>query len=289
MPAPVITDSVTDFLGIAKLRADARADAKSPAVLRKVASQFEAIFVQMMLKGMREAKLADGMFDSNQQDHYLDMFDSQIALNLSQGRGIGLADLLVRQLGGTEESAASVAASAVAGGARSRERMSPQDFVRAVWPHAQRAAETLGADPKALVAQAALETGWGKSIISRPDGGSSHNLFGIKAGAGWEGERVSVGTLEFEDGVAVRKRADFRAYDSFADSFQDYARLLSTQPRYQGALTQADDPAAFAHALQQAGYATDPAYARKIEGILGGNVLASALAGLKHSATGTLT
>jgi flagellar protein FlgJ len=134
-------------------------------------------------------------------------------------------------------------------------------------PHAQKAAAALGVDPASLVAQAALETGWGKSVPCAADGSCSFNLFGIKAGTSWSGATVNVPTLEFEDGVAVRKVDRFRAYGSIGDSFMDYARLIANSPRYAGALGTGGDVAGFASALQAGGYATDPEYASKIEAV----------------------
>jgi flagellar protein FlgJ len=161
--------------------------------------------------------------------------------------------------------------------------------VRALWPHAQRAAGELGVSPQALVAQAALETGWGRAVIQHNDGRSSHNLFGIKADARWGGEQVHVSSLEYVDGTVVRQRAAFRAYDSYADSFSDYVDFLKSNPRYGNALNHAHDPVAFTQALQRAGYATDPEYAQKIQGILGSAALGEATAGVKVSADGSLT
>lgn len=131
-------------------------------------------------------------------------------------------------------------------------------------PHAQQAARELGVDPHALLAQAALETGWGKSVPCGAAGECSFNLFGIKAGSEWSGATVNVPTLEFEEGIPVRKVERFRAYESAADSFRDYAKLIRNNPRYENALDSGSDVASFASALQQGGYATDPAYARKI-------------------------
>ena len=133
-----------------------------------------------------------------------------------------------------------------------------------MWPHAQKAAQEIGVDPHALLAQAALETGWGKSVPSNNAGDSSFNLFGIKASGQWSGATVNVPTLEFESGVAVRKVERFRSYDSAAQSFQDYAGLIRDNARYEKALGTGTDVAAFAAALQEGGYATDPQYANKI-------------------------
>jgi flagellar protein FlgJ len=141
------------------------------------------------------------------------------------------------------------------------------EFVQKMWPHAQAAARELGVDAKTLIAHAALETGWGKFVPSNPDGTCSFNMFGIKAGSGWQGNTVAVNTLEYQDGVAVKQRASFRAYDSPADSFRDYAAFIKNSPRYASAVGAGGDAAAFATALQQGGYATDPNYADKLTSV----------------------
>jgi flagellar protein FlgJ len=156
---------------------------------------------------------------------------------------------------------------------------SPEAFVRSIWPHAKKTAEQLGVSAKALVAQAALETGWGRRLVGGDRNVSSHNLFGIKA-TGWKGAKVSSGTHEFVGGVRQNQRADFRAYGSAAESFADYARLLSGS-RYTQARGVADTRQ-FASALQRAGYATDPAYANKITAIAEGATMRRALAGMER-------
>lgn len=308
-------DVYTDFQGLTRLRAQARAN--SPEALRATAQQFEALFTQMVLKSMRQASLGEGIFDSAQSDLYRDMLDQQMSLNLSKGKGIGLADMIVKQLSarvgtpapGAAQAAADKAvapvalpvaprtpnraqpaangAPAAAGKAGDPWARTPETFVRALWPHAQRAGRALGVAPEALLAQAALETGWGQSVITRADGRPSYNLFNIKADERWNGERLAVGTLEYENGVAVRKRAAFRAYNSYTEGFADYVNFLRDNPRYRDALAQGRDPVAFATALQDAGYATDPAYAAKIRRILDGDVLARA--GIKFSGGGSLS
>ncbi len=264
----------TDFQGLAELRTAAREE--SPEALRAVAKEFEAIFMQMMLKSMRSANLGEGIFDSEQSGFYREMFDKQIAIDMAQRQGMGLADVLVRQLSrsgntaaaGGAETAASRVATAVP-------FSSPQDFVARLQGPAQASARRLGVAPEVLLAQAALETGWGRQVMRSPDGGSSHNLFGIKAGPDWQGGRVTATTLEYRDGVARKEQAVFRAYDSFAESFDDYADFLQGNPRYREALAQADDARAYLRSLQDAGYATDPAYADKIGNILERDVLAT--------------
>ncbi len=145
---------------------------------------------------------------------------------------------------------------------------SPDEFVNSLWPHAQAAAQKIGVDPKAVLAQAALETGWGKYPIAKEDGAASFNLFGIKADSRWQGDRAVVNTLEYRDGVAKREKAAFRAYQSFSESFDDYARFLQTSERYQEALRVGENATAFTQSLQHGGYATDPQYAQKINNIM---------------------
>jgi flagellar protein FlgJ len=160
---------------------------------------------------------------------------------------------------------------------------SPETFVRELWPHARRTARDLGTRPELLLAQAALETGWGQHMIRGTDGSNSFNLFGIKADARWQGERALTETVEFKDGLMRKQQASFRAYGSLADSFADYANFLRSNPRYRQALNRAADAPAFAQALSAAGYATDPDYSGKITRIMDGERLRDALAGIKDS------
>lgn len=300
-PSQQTASVYTDFNGLAALRHQAQTD-KSGA-LRQVAEQFEALFMQMMLKSMRDAKLGEGLFDSAQSEQYRDMLDSQLSLNLSKGRGLGLADVIVRQLGGegpqrpssevrgsfvprspdaavnttvevVKPASESVEASIVSV-PRAEESLdvpdyseSPATFVRHILPYARQAASLLGLGPEVLIAQAALETGWGQGVIRDATGESSHNLFNIKADSRWEGPVVAKRTLEYVDGVAVQERAHFRRYESPVQSFQDYVAFLQTSPRYQEALQHDGDAERFVEGLQSAGYATDPNYAKKIKEIL---------------------
>lgn len=144
---------------------------------------------------------------------------------------------------------------------------SQDEFVATMLPLAKDAAARIGVDPSVLVAQAALETGWGKSIMRSQDGSNSHNLFGIKAQGGWQGAEARATTSEFRDGQMVKETADFRSYDSYADSFHDLVNVLQNNNRYQGVLKAADNPVQFVKELQKAGYATDPDYASKISQI----------------------
>ena len=284
------------------MRTDIKAD--NPAVLREVAGQFEALFVETLLKNMRSSSLGDPIFgQSDQYEMYQGMLDQQLAVEMSTGRGIGIADMLIRQLGGeTAElptpAAASqwipamprhrasqqlaptgpVATTAAAGAVANW--TSPAEFAREIWPHAERAGKRLGVAPEALLAQAALETGWGEHVMRRPDGHSSFNLFGIKASRGWDGASVARFTLEFKEGVAYREQARFRAYPDIAASFDDYAAFIGGKSRYASVRGSGQDRGHFANALQESGYATDPHYAAKIERILNGDTMRDALQAL---------
>ncbi|MEW9625455.1 flagellar assembly peptidoglycan hydrolase FlgJ [Rhodanobacter geophilus] len=326
----------TDLSGFDQLRAQAQQDGK--AALPAVAKQFEALFTQMMLKSMREASdsFGDALGDSDAGKAYRDLFDQQLSVSLAQGgKGIGIAQMLVRQLGGAatpapDGSGAAIgttggSGAAVAAGAddtaddadgigdpgqlpatadqfqrrlasvveagrkvgRSAMKWLPQDaqeFVRALAPYAEAAAQKLGLSVRTVLAQAALETQWGKRMPRGADGSSSFNLFGIKAGESWSGRKVGVPTLEYEGGVAVRRRAQFRAYDSPAQSFKDYANLIASDPRYAAARGHGDDVRGFASALVRGGYASDPSYAEKISAIAGSPQMRAALAALKNPA-----
>jgi flagellar protein FlgJ len=200
---------------------------------------------------------------------YQDMFDDQIAMQLSKGKGLGLADMLVRQLQrgvtGAEQKAPVEPSTSTSD--HQPLAASKEEFLRTLRPHAEQAAREIGVDPDALLAQAALETGWGRSVPCNGQGDCSFNLFGIKAGSQWSGATVNVPTLEFESGIPVRKVERFRAYDSPADSFRDYAALIRDSSRYANARGAGDNVEAFAAALQQGGYATDPHYAQKIAAV----------------------
>jgi peptidoglycan hydrolase FlgJ len=272
MTAPTNINFFADFQGLAALKNDAKAQA--PAALKEAARQFESLFTQMLLKSMREANKSfgeDSLFGSDQADMYQDMFDDQMALQMSKGKGLGLADMLVRQLQGGVQSTEQAAAPAAAPSAPAADHQplsaTKDEFLRKLRPHAEQAARELGVDPNALLAQAALETGWGRSVPCNANGECSFNLFGIKAGSQWSGATVNVPTLEFEEGVAVRKVERFRAYDSPADSFRDYAALIARSSRYASARGTGENVEAFAAALQQGGYATDPNYAQKISAV----------------------
>jgi len=208
--------------------------------------------------------MGDPMFGSDQGDMYQDMADDQLAVQLSEGRGLGLADMLIRQLsGGAGSGSAAVSPQSGSGADDVATPEQREHFISGLRPHAEAAARELGVDPNNLIAQAALETGWGRS----QPGGHSHNLFGIKAGANWNGASVQANTQEFDSGVATRVDASFRAYGSPRESVEDYVRLIRDNPRYAGAMNTGSDVQAFATALQRGGYATDPDYANKLSAV----------------------
>lgn len=292
------TNTYNDFQGLAQLKAEAKAN--SPEALRETARQFETIFVQMMLKSMRDAtaSMADeeGLLDNDQSKQYMEMFDQQLALDLTKNKGIGLADILVRQLGGEvaekekpnvlsmqrfQEHVAAIQPSAVISDQTEFSPKNPEVFIRELWSHAQNAAEKIGVDAKVLVAQAALETGWGQEMIRHEDGRNSFNLFAIKANSAWQGDQVNSRTHEYEQGQKVQRTESFRAYDSLAQSFTDYVDFIQSNPRYQGALEKAHNSAAYLNSLVQAGYATDPEYANKIQSIMSGDRFSEAIDQLK--------
>ncbi|MGN8250935.1 flagellar assembly peptidoglycan hydrolase FlgJ [Pseudomonas sp. SMV7] len=337
-------------------------DRDSDANVRKVAQEFESLFISEMLKASRKA--SDVLADDNPMNtetvkQYRDMYDQQLAVSMSrEGGGIGLQDVLVRQLSknksapantspfpriegsapalwgskvaepvhasqasasrndvaalnsrrlalpsrltdrllaGIVPSAATTNNAAVPardgqqvaeafavpdnglrilGRAVAQPPLAPKkafadsdEFITTMLPMAEQAAKRIGIDPRYLVAQAALETGWGKSVMRNSDGSSSHNLFGIKASGNWEGDSARAITSEFRDGQFVKETAAFRSYDSYQDSFHDLVSLLQNNARYQDAVKSADNPEQFARELQKAGYATDPNYASKISQI----------------------
>jgi peptidoglycan hydrolase FlgJ len=280
-------NTYTDVNGLESLKRDLN----SPQALSGVAKQVEAMFLQMMLKSMRDASFGDALFDSNEGQMYQDMFDKQIALDMSQHQDVGIGALLLRQLSqksAPEPGAAPIAdladplaptmgtvpaRSGVTAGA-----LTPAQFVAQILPSIQRAAAKLGVDPNALLAQAALESGWGLRVAKSADGRSSFNLFGVKANEAWKGRRVISDTIEFDGSSAKRQRAAFRAYDSIDDSVQDFAAVLTASPRYQEALTVGVNASAYAQAMGTSGYATDPDYGNKLKQILSSDTLRSALA-----------
>jgi flagellar protein FlgJ len=337
---------------------------KDPQALKEVAKKFEAMFMQQMLKTMREANAAFGegnYFDSQATQFHRDMLDQQMVLNLTSGSGIGLADHFYKQMlqnygaGMKPESAGGASAlhslqqtdglldqaveykktigSAVEapnaddldswindfirmsdnsqlqtlfsetdaeekiqppihygvlpmfpnkaqlvhsrGGQKASVSSTQENFVMMLKPHAEKAAAELNINPDVLIAQVALETGWGKHVIHDKQGENSFNLFNIKAGSQWQGDKVNVSTLEYRDGIAANEKADFRKYTNYADSFSDYVQLMKNSSRYEQVLQKGNDSAAYAEALQSAGYATDPEYAQKIKRLLNSDAIKS--------------
>jgi len=334
MTSPIdAANTYTDFQGLAELKRSAQNN--SPEALRAVAEQFEALFIQQMLKSMRDANLGEGLLDSKAGDLYQDMFDKQISLNMSQGQGIGIADMLVRKLSKTVDKISQINKipeqtaqsknnlppnspakltnsnnqnlAMISGKIRlpvdsptvQNEKpeivsapltiTSPETFVKKLWPLAVKAGNDLGVDPKVILAQAALETGWGSAIKQTTNGSSSHNLFNIKAGSQWDGNTIRSNADEFINNEAVKEVSHFRVYESYAASFSDYVDLLKNNSRYYKVLKQADDSFAYVNGLQDAGYATDPRYADKIMQIVESKKIENSLSDLKISLRRSIT
>lgn len=332
-------DNYNDINALQSLKYQSKSDKEG--ALDKAAQHFESIFVSMMVKSMRDANkvFSEGnMLQSSESQFYQQMFDSQLAVSLSTGKGIGLAEVIKRQLskdsgvpsidipaqglpltglsaqGQGRNSADQVEARRFFSlenyvrqpfvssqkAAELEEAVSsidelitklsidqpsesastqittelplkfegPEDFIASLFPFAKEVERKTGIDARLMLAQSALETGWGKHPILKQDGSPSYNLFGIKANHAWQGEQAEITTTEFRGGIAMKEQASFRAYTSYEDSFHDYAQFLTTNDRYQDALVLSDQPKEFAKELQAAGYATDPKYAEKISSIV---------------------
>ncbi len=366
---------------LASLNAITQVGKKDEAqALKEVAKQFESMFVGMMLKTMREANAVfeeGNPLSSNESKFYRQMFDDQLALSLSKGKGMGLADTLYRQLKQqfdvkehakdneskevthkgfnlnnkinpfslskpvtslpvpadvpfdlkfnkpktivpiptntpmkvkevnnikTDDSLKNVLgiqltnqqlsaevtnkkelAQISAGKVQKQSGFqTPQEFVNTIWPIAQKIATDMKVEPRAIIAQAALETGWGKHIIHQQDGKNSHNLFGIKADRRWDGDVAKVSTLEYKNGIANKEIAPFRVYDSYESSLKDYAHFIKNSSRYKEAAQQGSNIKGYSEGLQKGGYATDPNYANKIQRIAAGDVLNNAINQVKR-------
>ena len=290
---PAINDSYLDNTSLNKLKLQSKMDSKG--ALKAVAAEFESIFMKMMLKSMRDASFGNPLFDSDSAKFYRDMADDQLALNLSKQGGLGLADMMVKQLEGnlpkqnlemkiTPKNNIQMT-NVEKNGTKDVAINSPQEFVKTLWPLAESASQKTGVSPKVLIAQAALETGWGKHLVRKTDGQNSFNLFNIKADHRWDGDRTSKATLEYGSGSFQKKQANFRVYESFEQSFDDYVNFLQQSPRYSNALDQASDDVRFVESLQRSGYATDPKYAQKIQRILHDTPLNDALNNLSLQQT----
>jgi flagellar protein FlgJ len=270
-----------DARGLDALRLQAKQNPEQ--ALKGVAQQFEAVFLHTLLKSMRDATPQDGPLDSEQTRMYTSMLDQQMAQSLS-AKGIGLADVMLRQLTrnraaavGAEPAAQPADASAAAAGearpkageAKPAGLHAGRDFLLRMKEHALEASSATGIPARFLLGHAALESGWGKHEIRAAGGSQSFNLFGIKAGRNWKGPTAEVMTTEYVDGAPRKLLQKFRAYGSYAEAFRDYAGLMQGNRRYAAVLKQ-NDSAGFAQGLQRAGYATDPQYADKLTRVLNG-------------------
>ncbi len=248
-------------------------DAK--AALKETARQFEALFMKEILKSMREASMKSGLMDNESSDLGTQLLDEQWAVQMTGLPG-GLGEMIERQLaqqaapagGGAPATTGAAAPALGAVSAAPRATPTQAQFVAQHGAAAQQVARESGIPASFMIGQAAHETGWGRSEIRHADGRPAHNLFGIKAGAGWKGPVAEITTTEYVDGVARKVTAKFRAYASYAESFRDYARLIGQSPRYAQVMNQLHSPQAFASGLQQAGYATDPQYAAKLSRVI---------------------
>jgi len=272
----------TDIQGLTSLKGKLKNN--THLARKEVAQQFESLMVQMMLKSMRSANKAftDGEGHSDAFDIYQDLFDKQISLSTS---GLGLAKQIESYLKRISPEPAEE--NSDSGSINDQIRLKPEatvqksphtekqsgtnplfnsssEFVQKLWSFAKSAADKLGLNPKVLLAQAALETSWGKSIVSHPEKGTTYNLFNIKADQGWHKNRTETYTLEEKDGIFKKEKAAFRAYNSFEESFNDYVHFIKSNPRYTKAREYAHDPVRYLQQLQEANYATDQHYAEKI-------------------------
>lgn len=285
-----LMNAAYDSRSLNNLKREAAADPKGKAL--QVAKQVEGMFVQMMLKSMREALPQDGIFSSDSTKMYTSMYDQQIAQEIGK-RGLGMADLIVKQMQPAQEpdetagtvpmkldnsfiysNLPSNQLEQMVRKAVPRLPVSPSsfptdsnDFIAQLSQPAQVASQQSGIPHHLILAQAALESGWGQRQILTRDGKPSYNVFGIKAGGDWKGATTDIMTTEYEGGVAKKVRATFRVYGSYMEALSDYVKLLSNNPRY-AAVANAATPEQGARALQAAGYATDPKYAQKLVGMI---------------------
>jgi len=243
-------------------------NSNSPQTVKAAAKQMESLFVDMMLKSMRKASPQEGPLDNDATRLFSGMLDTQI----SQHVQLGLADIMLKQLSkSTIKPHSAAATSNQTGGVEAPTHAKSgriEGFLSRLAPYAEQASQTTGIPAQFMLSHAALESGWGRREIRAADGTSSHNLFGIKATKSWKGPTVDCMTTEYDNGVAHKQTGKFRAYSSYAEAFQDYAKLLHANPRYRDVLANAQDPHAFAYGLQRAGYATDPRYGEKLVRII---------------------
>jgi peptidoglycan hydrolase FlgJ len=247
---------------LAGLRNVATQDPKQ--AIKEVAKQFESLFMQELMKSMRQATMSSGMLDNEGTKLGTEMMDTEFAGKMSGIKG-GLADAIARQLERQMGFAqARPPINQVSQTTPLRAPTSAGEFVALHGEAAKKAEARSGIPAAFMVAQAAHETGWGKKAIRMVDGSNSFNLFGIKAGGDWKGPVARITTTEYVNGEPKKMVQSFRAYSSYDESFADYARMMKTSPRYRGVVAQAGDATTFAQGLQRAGYATDPAYADKL-------------------------
>ena len=285
-----LMNAAYDSRSLNDLKREAAADPKGKAL--QVAKQVEGMFVQMMLKSMRDTLPKDGIFSSDSTRMYTSMYDQQIAQEIGK-HGLGMADLIVKQMQPAQEpdetagtvpmkldnsfiysNLPSSQLEQMVRKAVPRLPVSPSsfpadsnDFIAQLAQPAQVASQQSGIPHHLILAQAALESGWGQRQILTRDGKPSYNVFGIKAGGDWKGATTDIMTTEYEGGVAKKVRASFRVYGSYMEALSDYVKLLSNNPRY-AAVANASTPEQGARALQAAGYATDPKYAQKLVGMI---------------------
>ena len=298
------TSLALDPRGLEKLRSQAGSSPEKAT--REASKQFEVMFVNMLLKSMRDAAPQEGPMANEQTKMYTSMLDQQLSQSIAN-RGIGLADVMAKQLGkgnalkALEGDGATAALTgskstlpAEGAGLQATPPTAPaqpmpapptgaapgtkaRNFIDKMWPHAVDASKATGIPPHFILGQAALESGWGSRQIKTADGHASHNLFGIKVGRSYAGEGADATTHEFVRGVKQKVVDKFRTYASYGEAFMDYANMLKNNPRYAQVLEAGNDPKAFAKGLQKAGYATDPAYASKLQRIITGNVMRQGL------------
>jgi flagellar protein FlgJ len=296
--ASVSQGAAFDARSLDKLKLAVKDD--SPDGLKAAAKQMEGLFVQMMLKSMRQASFKDGLFNTQQSEMFTSMYDQQVAQNIADKGRMGFADLMIQQMTGKAASAGNVtttqevplsispaqmlvaplhsAVPAVNADVENTPEMeaevppktvavSGEGFISRLMAPAMKVARMSGIPHQLIIAQAALESGWGRREIMTNDGKPSHNLFGVKATSNWQGETTEITTTEYENGIAQKVKAKFKVYDSYADALADYTSLISSNPRYRNVVN-SDSPEIAAKALQSAGYATDPAYAKKLINIV---------------------
>lgn len=248
-------------LGALKLEANR----KDPAAIAQAAKEFESLFMRELIKSMRQATMRSGLLDSQAGDVSADLLDQQLAQSMS-GRPGGLSEIIARQLSQQVKATDKPVAAYTATQELGVKTVAPKalEFVSQHQLAADKVSQSSGIPAPFMLGQAGLESGWGKHEIRHKDGSSSFNLFGIKAGSDWKGKVAEVMTTEYIQNQAVKVVARFRAYDSYADSFKDYAKLITGSARYAKAAGHMDNAQAYAANLQQAGYATDPQYAHKL-------------------------